>query len=121
MDDMINFIFKKDFNSLIQQVTEIYDNLLMENKRLIKENELLHSEHYKDHELSELQKKVDDLTKYRQFVPLDSEWNKAEEWRRKHENFNCRVFHYEFHDYAMGTAGEIVCNSCGERFTFKWE
>lgn len=105
------------------------------NERLAKENKELKDEHYRDKEICDLSKRLQEATQdLRRGFPISEEKNrKIQAWIQKHDeevhgadykNHKYRksssiggAYKYEFVPTSIGTFGTVIC-SCGARFDF---
>lgn len=96
-------------------------------ERLREENKRIKEETYKDKEIASL---VAERDRYREewrrgFPISKEEKEKIDSWMKDHEE-KCKGGHgccggkysYEFTPTGLGVVGEIVCNRCGEEFSF---
>ena len=114
----------------IQHQENVINNLLEQNKQL-------RDEHYKDKELQKIKSQLEQIKKelYQGFPISNKEVEDIRNWQLQHEaeahdakTIEERLrycgaidgkYEYRFIPTSIGTFGEIVCCSCGEKFVFQ--
>ena len=112
---------------------EAYEDTI---KRLKEENRKLKDEVWKDEELQNMKEQLDKMKSdyNRGFNITEEEDTTIEEWKKKHEEEvhglttpEARMqaqgasggrYSYIFYPTAIGCAGVVKCNACGEEFVF---
>ena len=131
MDKKINF----DIN--IDKIIKAYDDLLEQNKLLMRENEELKNGFFKD---KEIQKLKEEKEKYRQdllrgFPITEEQQQMIREWQLKHEaeihgrkTLEERLraggaiggkYYFRFTPTSLDVIGEVVCSECGQTYCFQ--
>lgn len=89
-------------------------------RELIKENEDLKSEHYKDDEIAKLNERIKKLEKERRFSYMISEEQHDDitNFIREHRKNCSGSTHVEFHDFAVVSIGVVKCEKCGLEHKF---
>ena len=118
--------------SILSRVESYEDTI----ERLKEENKKLKDEVWKDEELQDMKEQLDKMKSdyYRGFNITEEEEVAIEEWKKKHEEevhglttTTARVkaqgvsggrYSYIFYPTAIGCAGVVKCNACGEEFVF---
>ena len=132
---------KDDFNTYIDDVKKLYEDLYDENERLRAENERLKSEAYKDEELASMQDELNKAIEARKqawadanrgFPISEAEDNAISQWISEHEKKHGATddqprytgaiggaYTYEFVPTSIGVLGQVVCGTCNEKFVFQ--
>lgn len=115
-------------NSIKEDLQRVYDHfrqLEYGYEYLKKENERLKSDHYKDDELKNLEKKYEVMKErcHLGFPITKEEHEKIEEWMDKMIGDNIMKidsvrFVYEFQPTPLGVIGKVKDTRTGEEFTF---
>lgn len=123
---------EEKINKLCDNVKKEIHWVCEQNIKLIKKNQALHDEHYKDKELQEMQEKLFTMHQdlMRGFPISSDELDAVKGWFDKHKEQNPTtegkfvkypkhyIHHYVFTPTEIGTVGEVVCR-CGEKFEFQ--
>lgn len=113
-----------DMKALLQEVYDHYRSVELQNDYLREENEHLKSEAYKDEELAKMKEEYERMKAdyQRGFTISEEEHNKIAEWAKTLPKASSGAiggrFKYVFYPTSIGTAGEIVDNVTGKKFTF---
>lgn len=123
---------EKCVNSILSRIESYEDTI----KRLKEENRKLKDEVWKDEELQNMKEQLDKMKSdyNRGFNITEEEDTAIKEWKKKHEeevhgltapttrmNAHGAVgggYSYIFYPTAIGCAGVVKCNACGEEFVF---
>lgn len=120
-----------DVSAVLNRIGEQYEQQQEKIKDLKEQILNFRADAYKDQELKEMKETYDSMKNdyYRGFPISKSEMQNIKNWMQDHENkhhggYPC--YHgvsgggyiYQFHPTAIGTIGEIICNSC-KRKAFK--
>lgn len=107
-------ILSRNIVDILDEIKERYEDIEQRNKKLVEENKLLKSEHYKDEEIQRLKAELD---KEREMIAFRI----SEEGKKKRNDFfvshkcdkmvNC---HYEIYPTGIGEVIYYVCG-CGEK------
>ena len=114
--------------SILSRIESYEDTI----ERLKEENQKLKDEVWKDEELQDMKEQLDKMkAKYhRGFNITEEEDATIKEWKKKHEEevhgLTAPTAHgaagggysYIFYPTAIGCAGVVKCNACGEEFVF---
>lgn len=123
-------------NDAFEAIQRKIDFLESQNQKLIKENDELKNNAYKDKELTSMRNELNEMKSeyYRGFPISEYEEKKINEWIEQHEreahgiktyadklaSHGCcgGSYTYEFVPTSIGTVGTVRC-SCGAEFTFR--
>ena len=116
-----------DFNTEIENVKKRFNRLIEQNKELIKENENLKDEHYKDAEIAAMKQQLEQVhaDSRRGFPISEAEQKAILEWQSRHndkyhsaEKIRTKLkqkpcyFYCQFEGTALGTFGICYCATC---------
>lgn len=122
---------------LLDQISSKIDIKDTRIKFLQDENKRLKDKNYKDIELLKLKSELEKVKKdlYRGFPITEDEMVKIRDWEKKHEenvhglktledrlkSQGCGggTYEYRFYPTSIGVCAEVVCNRCGDKFTFQ--
>ena len=125
-----------DIEDCLQSIRINHEDNIQRIRRLEEENRQLKSEHWKDTELTNMRKSLDEMTEscHRGFSITKQELEQINEWKRQHEEEAHNIvtpedklkahgaiggrYSYVFIPTSIGTIGIIKC-SCGAEFTFQ--
>ena len=111
--------------SLLQQVYDHFRNLSVQNEYLIKENEKLKADNYRDSELQRMKEEHDRMKSdyLRGFPVTEEEEKKIKEWIMSKDLISTGAiggrFRYEFIPTSIGTVGKVIDSVTNEEFTFR--
>lgn len=126
-----------NFEQGIELLKDINTRNELRIKYLEEENKKLKEEHFKDGELAKMKSELETARKnlYRGFPISEDEDKKIEDWCNKHDvekhglntlskklaSGGCIGGRYSYHfvPTSIGTVGKVVCEKCGESFTFQ--
>lgn len=118
--------------SILSRVESYEDTI----ERLKEENKKLKDEVWKDEELQDMKEQLDKMKSdyHRGFNITEKEDAAIEEWKKRHEEevhglttpiarmkaqgASGGRYVYHFYPTAIGCAGVVKCNACGEEFVF---
>ena len=123
----------KDFEEYLKKLEEEHNRVVEENLKLRDENIALQSEHYKNEELSRLEKTNRDLSRRCSHYSLhDEDYEKMMEWwdnhlQSKHKNYinpnrdltkynKMPSYYFEIKDLSVCTCYTIKCDHCDGHF-----
>lgn len=124
-------INETDFNAEIENIKKRFNRLIEQNKELIKENENLKDEHYKDAEIAAMKQQLEQVQadSRRGFPISEAEQKAILEWQSRHKTEHHSMepitkkiitkmkqspcyFYCQFEGTALGTFGICYCSTC---------
>ena len=136
MNDDGQFITVYDLEDCLQSIRARHEDNIATIRRLEEENRKLKSEHWKDEEVTNMRKQLNEVLTSccRGFSITQQELEQINEWKKRHEEEVHNLvtqddklvahgaiggrYSYVFIPISLGTIGIIKC-SCGAEFTFQ--